>query len=172
MHPKRILVSLASALSCGPLSLFVACQAAGTHRAQASATQVTTEIGPGTSVRETLAFLQAQLDSALSTGVDAVVARHLDRAEAISNRLLESRLPFAWISAEQYSLEARLRQIQARADRAEALLRDGAPREAIAAEVRGLLDAVAQVKSELDAGGGTAPPPVGHLLTVLDSARH
>ena len=42
---------------------------------------------------------------------------HLMRAEAITDRLLETDLPFHWMRARDYSVESAVRQIQALADR-------------------------------------------------------
>jgi hypothetical protein len=147
------------------------CQMPGIREGDRVPPSVPAEISPGTPAGTTLALLQAQLDSALAAGLDGDGPAHLDRAEAISDRLLESRLPFAWISAESYSVEARLRQIQTRTDRIESLRAGGARGEDVLAEIRDLRDLVARAATELAAGGSAAPPPVQQLLVTLDTAR-
>lgn len=128
-------------------------------------------IGPGTPVAVNLALLQAQLDTILATGLDDAAPARLERAEAISDRLLESRLPFAWLSAESYSVEARLRQIQTRTDRIGALVASGGRSEDVLAETAQLREVVVRLRSELEAGGTSAPPSIQQLLTTLDTAR-
>jgi hypothetical protein len=125
------------------------------------------DIGTGTMLEEALAVLRAQLDTA-AAGLDEAGVRSLARVEPISDRLLETRLPFAWISAESYSLEARLRQIQSRVDRIEALRTGGATREDVVAGIAELRAEVERLQDELRVGGVAAPTPVGVLLDSLD----
>jgi hypothetical protein len=131
--------------------------------------RVPAEIGPATPVGLALSRLQAQLDSVLASGLDDASPRRLEAAETISDRLLETRLPFAWISAESYSVEARLRQIQSMADRIGAMRAGGARNEEVLAEVEALRVAVAGLRSDLVTGGTEAPPPVEQLLGTLDT---
>jgi hypothetical protein len=154
------------------LAALTACQWPGTNGDGSSpATGPAARIGPATTLAESLAMLQTQLDSAVASGFDDTGTRNLGQAEAISDRLLETRLPFAWLSAESYSVEARLRQIQSRADRAEAMRAGGARREDVLAEIRALVGEVEQLQEELAAGGMAAPAPVGELLIRLDTTR-
>lgn len=148
---------------------FTACQWPGAP-GERTTTLPPAEFGPGTPLGVALALLQVQLDSAVDSGLDETSARNLDRAEAISDRLLETRLPFAWLSAESYSLEARLRQIQTRTDRAQALRAGGGRRDEVFEAVEDLRGAVAGLRAGLVAGGTVPPPPVRQLLTVLDTA--
>lgn len=152
-----------------PLCL-ASCQWPGVP-AEGSAAAPPAEIGPGTTLNEALLLLEAQLDSVVASGLDEAGGRSLDRAEAISDRLLETRLPFAWISGESYSLEARLRQIQSRTDRAQALRAGGARRDDVLGAIVDLQGAVAGLRTVLAAGGSTSPPPIDELLTRLDTAR-
>jgi hypothetical protein len=168
MNPGRIRSNCVAGLL---LACLAACRMPGTGESTVPPTTLPVEIGSGTPVGVTLVLLEAQLDSALAAGLDGAGPVHLDRAEAISDRLLETRLPFAWISAESYSVEARLRQIQVRADRVEALRLGGARGEDVTAEIRQLREAVAVLRRELDADGTPAPPPVQQLLSTLDTAR-
>jgi hypothetical protein len=137
----------------------------------ATSTGPETRIGPNTPLSQALILLRAELDSALEAGLDENGARNLDRAEIISDRLLETRLPFAWIRAESYSLEARLRQIQSRADRAVSLRTGGARREDVLTEIRQLTDALDSLRLDIARGGTSAPAPIDQLLTRLDTSR-
>jgi hypothetical protein len=148
------------------------CQPTGRPRDSATASPgPALDIGPATRLSESLVLLRGQLDSARTTGLDDTGTRNLNRAEAISDRLLETRLPFAWISAESYSLEARLRQIQSRADRVESLRIGGARREDVLAEIGHLVEAVDSLRADIARGGSQAPPPVDQLLVRMDTAR-
>lgn len=153
------------------LAGLTACRMPGTGESTVPPTTFPVEIASGTAVGVTLVLLQAQLDSALAAGLDGAGPAHLVRAEAISDRLLETRLPFAWISAESYSVEARLRQIQTQADRIVALRVGGARREDVTSEIQQLRDAVAGLRRDLGASGGAAPTPVQQLLSTLDTTR-
>jgi hypothetical protein len=95
----------------------------------------------------------------------------LYRAEAITDRLLDSRLPFEWLTAERYSVDARLRQIQALADRVTAQLRTRAPRESALEDARALRGDVQRLQAELAEGGGAAPTPLEQLLSAADTVR-
>ena len=91
------------------------------------------------------------------------------RAEAISDRLLETRYPFEWLRAGSYSVDARLRQIQAHSDRVLAQLRSGEPREQVLGEVNLLRRTVLELRRDLAQGGGPAPPPLERLLAGRDT---
>jgi len=147
-------------------TLAFACRWPGST-AETSAAAPVTEIGPGTGLDDALAMLYAQLDTA-AAGLDEAGTRSLGRVKAISDRLLETSLPFAWLSAESYSLEARLRQIQTRVDRMEALRQGGARRDDVVAGLLDLSATVGQLRNELAAGGTVSPVPVGVLLDSLD----
>lgn len=148
-------------------SLSSGCQWPGGNTEPAADLEAAIDMGPATPLDDALSLLSAQLDTA-SAGLDEAGTRSLGRVEAISDRLLETRLPFAWLNTESYSLEARLRQIQSRADRIEALRTGGARREDVLAVVVALRDEVALLRAELRAGGKAAPTPVGRLLDSLD----
>jgi len=165
-------------LACVPRLLLVvallqaACGWPGTGQQNSAAvTDPETRIGPTTPLSQALVVLRAELDSAIEAGLDDDGARNLDRAEVISDRLLETRLPFAWISAESYSLEARLRQIQSRADRAVSLRVGGARREDVLAEIRQLTAALDSLRLDIARGGTAAPTPIDQLLIRLDTSR-
>jgi len=157
-----------AALCAALLGWSAACQWPGTPGRSAPPAQPLPEIGPQTPVGDALALLQARLDSVLAAGLDDSGPGRLERAEAISDRLLETRLPFAWISAESYSVEARLRQVQTMTDRVSAMRAGGARSEEVLIEVDSLRAAVARLRHDLAAGGHAAPPPVQQLLSTMD----
>lgn len=126
----------------------------------------------GMPLDQILALLQAELDTALAEDVDEEdVNTHLARAEAITDRLLDSRIPFEWLSNEEYSLNARLRQIQSMADRVQAQIRSRAARQNMLADAETLRADVIRLRAEIAEGGGAAPPPLDELLTRADSSR-
>lgn len=125
------------------------------------------------SLDEKLALLEEEL-TASSAGdeIDDQAIARLFRAEAITDRLLESRLPFAWL-AEGYDLEARIRQIQSLADRVIALVRRGADESEILEEVASLRRQVTELREALRHPGSEAPPTLDALLAQVsvDSIR-
>lgn len=111
--------------------------------------------------RELVAAIRERLDG---DGLDSFL-----RAEAISDRLLETQYPFDWMRAGGYSVDARLRQVQAHSDRALAQLRSGVPREQVVQEVNLLRRRVLELRQDLAQGGGPAPPPLERLLAGRDT---
>jgi hypothetical protein len=68
----------------------------------------------GMPLDRSLEMLNEELDTVLQAGLDAPdITQHVLRAEVITDRLLEADVPFGWITGEAYSVEAKLRQIQA-----------------------------------------------------------
>jgi hypothetical protein len=126
----------------------------------------------GLPLERILQRLEAQLDSAIDEGLGAGEIRRLAAAEAVSDRLIETGLPFEWIRVDNgYSVEARLRQIQALADRVMAQARGGVDRDSLAADVRTFRDRVRGLREDLEKGGGTPPVPVAGLLRAIDTLR-
>jgi len=124
-------------------------------------------------LEERLARLHAELTLSLRGQLDHRSRMHMLRAEAITDRLLEVNPPIYWL-AEGYDIEARLRQIQALADRIVAKMRRSAPREAILADIERLHAMVGELRiSMAQAGGREAPPSLDELLAGLveDSLR-
>jgi hypothetical protein len=110
-----------------------------------------------------------QLDAALTTamrgdleGQSAKTA--LEEAEAITDRLLESELPFHWMRARDYSVESSVRQIQALADRVIAKMRNGMDGQELRTDVREMRTKVIELRRGLAAGGGDAPLSLDTLL--------
>lgn len=127
--------------------------------------EVMAEIRPGTPLDEMLERLDQHLVNAMSGQLDGDAGNEFLRAEAITDRLLEARMPFEWIPSESYSLESKLRQIQSSADRVLAQLRTAAPKPQMLQELRTLRTDVARLRQTLAAGGTAAPVPVDRLLS-------
>jgi len=126
----------------------------------------------GLPLERILQRLEIRLDSAIDEGLGTGAIPRLAAAEAISDRLIETGLPFEWIRAgDGYSVEARLRQIQALADRVMAQLRGGVDRDSLEAGVLAFRDRVRGLRQDLEKGGGTPPIPVGNLLRAMDTMR-
>lgn len=120
------------------------------------------------SLAEKLERLQAELDAALARGgMDAYTRIRIYRAEAITDRILESEPPFAWLGSA-YGVEAWLRQLQALADRVVAQIRRSEPEARILADVAALRESVATLRAELARPGGPPPPPLDTLLATFE----
>lgn len=112
-----------------------------------------------------LRALDAELAEAMGGNLDSDEAKnHLLRAEAITDRLLESDLPFYWLKARDYSVESMVRQIQSLADRVVAKMRNGLEGQAILPDVRELRQTTIQLRRALAMGGGPAPVSLDSLL--------
>ncbi len=120
------------------------------------------------SLTEKLDRLQAELDAALARGgIDAYARSRIYRAEAITDRILESEPPFAWLQAS-YGVEAWLRQLQSMADRIVAQIRRNEPEERIMEDVARLRESVMALRTELAKPGGPMPPPLDTLLATFE----
>ncbi len=121
------------------------------------------------SLSEKLERLQAELDAALARReLDAYARARIFRAEAITDRILESEPPVAWLSMA-YGVEAWLRQLQALADRVVAQIRRDEPEQRILNDVIRLRDSVARLRAELARPGGGMPPvPLDTLLANFE----
>ena len=114
-----------------------------------------------------LELLQRELGDALANSGNR--NDHLIRAEAITDRLLENNLPFAWMRSSSYGVEPRVRQIQALADRILAEVRSGLSTPVVLADVRELQTRVIQLRAGLRAGGSASPPTLDQLLAAYAS---
>lgn len=112
-----------------------------------------------------LELLQKELDSAVEDS-DQTAASHLVRAEALTDRLLETKLPFEWMVKSQYAVQPRLRQIQALADRVLAQIRSGGRPDEIHRDVVALRTMVVDLRSGLRQEGSAAPPTLDRLLAA------
>jgi hypothetical protein len=122
-------------------------------------------------LEELLALIEQELTAAIDGELQGDAEAALVRAEALTDRLFESRIPFRWIQAEQYSVDARLRQIQSSADRSIAALLSGVPRDTVLESTRALRQDVRALRETLTQGGGPARVPVDLLIQALDTLR-
>lgn len=123
----------------------------------------------GIQLHQALGLLDRELVGALRADLDGPGRDAFVRAEAISDRLLETRFPFQWLRSDGYSVQARIRQIQARTDRIDALLHTGAPHDSAIGDLRRLRRDVLALRRELAEGGGPTPVPLERLLAGRDT---
>jgi hypothetical protein len=116
-----------------------------------------------------LEVLERELIAVQQAPTEAEQELRMLRAEAITDHLLEADAPFDYLR-EGYYLAARLRQIQARADRIVAQLRRSRMPGRFAttpfpeSEVAQLRQEVAALRGALAAGGAPPPIPLDSLL--------
>jgi hypothetical protein len=115
------------------------------------------------SLMDRLIQLERELALALRGDFDDDAKTRLARAEAMTDRLLESDLPFQWL-ADDYDVEARLRQIQALADRVMARVRRNTSADEVRPEAMALYQEVVHLRGELAQPGRNAPTPLDTLL--------
>ena len=118
----------------------------------------------GRTLSESLRDLDRELGAALRTHMDGEGEKHMLQAEAITDRLLESRLPFMWLAANSYSLEGYVRQIQALADRIVAEMRSGTDNAAVVQDIADLRRKTILLNRSLALGGGRPPVSLDSLL--------
>lgn len=117
------------------------------------------------SLDEGLKQLDRELAGALRGDLESQEAKaHLMQAEAITDRLLESDLPFFWLRTRDYSVESAVRQIQALADRVVAKMRNGMEGQDILEDARDLKQKVLTLRRDLSGGGGPIPLSLDSLL--------
>ena len=119
---------------------------------------------------QALVLLEVELQAAVANNLEGNGVASVLRAEAITDRLLETRQPFEWIAADQYFVDARIRQIQAEADRIVAQIQSGVARDTVVSAIGALGEDVTALRSDLAAGGTRAPPSLEQLLAG-DTAR-
>jgi hypothetical protein len=124
-----------------------------------------------TPLEEMLAMLDQELRTAIDGELQGEAEAALIRAEAITDRLPEARLPFNWLLADQYSLDARLRQIQSQADRVVAALFSGQPRDYVMGEADLFQQQVTALRHTIAQGGGPPRVHVDRLIEALDTLR-
>lgn len=111
------------------------------------------------SLSDQLRAMEVELQAAQEGDPERVLT-----AEAISDQLIHAARPVDWL-AGGYGVEARLRQLQALADRVVAQLRRGASVENVHEEVAVLRLSVQDLQQRLaETGGGAAPLPLDSLL--------
>jgi hypothetical protein len=108
---------------------------------------------------EHLRMVEEQIDLALDGEPERIYT-----AEALTDQLLHAPREVDWL-ATGYLVEARLRQIQAKADGIVAMLRRGGSLSALEEDLLTLRVAVQDLQRQLQLpGGGEAPPPLERLL--------
>jgi ATP/maltotriose-dependent transcriptional regulator MalT len=124
-------------------------------------------LAPGQDVHllDMLRMVEVELDLALA----GEPARAFT-AEAMTDQLLHAPRDVDWL-ATGYSVEARLRQIQAKADAIVALLRRGATPAAVEPELSTLRAAVRDLQEQLQLPGGGPAPPTLETLLAQDPLR-
>lgn len=152
---RRFLTGLALlAVACG--------DGVGDGRVPREAPPAAAVLAPGQeaeTLSEQLADLDAELERALAGEPERVLT-----AEAITDRLIHARRPVDWL-APGYDVEARLRQLQAMADRVVAMLRRGASLANVEGDLETIRLAVVDLEEQLQQpGGGPAPTPLDSLL--------
>jgi hypothetical protein len=118
-------------------------------------------LAPGEDVEliDKLAMVAVEIERAL----EGEPARVLT-AEALTDQLMHAPRDIDWL-ATGYSVEARVRQIQAQADAIVAKMRRGSSLNALEPDLRALQASVRHLREQLQVpGGGTAPPSLETLL--------
>lgn len=111
-----------------------------------------------------LARLAGMADSA-SRQETTTRARTAGRMEALTDGLLEAKLPFQQL-ASGYSLESRLRQLQALADRIVAEQQAGGMEDTVRTDLRLMSRQAEGLQAALKRPGGPTPPPMDSLLAA------
>lgn len=151
-------------LACAPVALLIACGPADADRSDSTDSQLPPPAAAlsrgsaGALLGERLERLEADLAAAVAGGNDDESQAYLLRAEAATDRLLEDEPEHGWL-ASGYLVEARLRQIQALADRVVSEMRRGVARELVLEDVAALRLSVADLRAQLAQPGNGAPPP-------------
>ena len=138
--------------------------------AEQATVSVLARIPAGAPLDSMLWRLDQHLVNAMNGRLEDDAIAEFRQAEALTDRHLEARLPFEWITAEQYSVRSRLRQIQSQADRVMAQLETASPREDMLIELRSLRSEVVHLREAITRGGSRAPPSIEYLLSA-DSSR-
>jgi len=114
-----------------------------------------------------LTRMQALLDDALARGITGQGTTRIVAVKLLADRLLEVPPPYPWLKTRYYT-DAKLRQVEALADRVlSELRRDDVNVNVALADTRQLRDAVARLRRDLALGGGPAPVPVDSLLAAI-----
>lgn len=139
-----------------------ACGDRGEVRVSEEAPTSAAALAPGMEAEnldEQLSKLEAELARAADGEPDRVLT-----AEAITDRLIHADRSLDWLAAG-YSVQARLRQLQAMADRVVARMRRGATLQSVEEDVATMRAAVEDLQRQLAVpGGGDAPPSLDSLL--------
>jgi len=159
---RAVLLLCIALAACGPSD--------AADAADPASVAILAEIRAGMPLDSLLYMIDEHLVRATAGGMEGDAALQFLRAEALTDRLLEARAPFEWLTSERYSVEARLRQIQSSADRVRAQVQTAAPREIMLQDLRTLRNEVVQLRQALTKGGTRAPPDI-HQLLASDTVR-
>ena len=151
------------------LVLLAACQRGDEPRGAAAPPAAAIAPIGGARLSDALELMDRELVAAIRGGLEGEGLDSFLRAEAISDRLQETRYPFRQLRSGNYSVDARLRQIQALADRVLAQLRSGESRDAVSRDLQLLRRTVLELRMALAEGGGPAPVPLERLLAGRDT---
>jgi hypothetical protein len=139
-----------------------ACNGSDGGRVSRDAPPAAAVVAPGMET-ETLSDQLRDLSGELARASEGEPDRVLT-AEAITDRLIHAERPVDWL-ASGYDVEARLRQLQAMADRVVARLRRGASLEEVEEDIATMAAAARDLETQLTRpGGGEAPPTLDSLL--------
>lgn len=117
-------------------------------------------------LEQKLERLDQQLGGVLETGLDENGRSSLYGIEALTDRLLEEEPLVEWLPSG-YDVEARLRQIQALADRVIAEMRREVNSEYVLQDIAALQFSVRDLRTRMQQpGAGDAPPPLDSLLAA------
>lgn len=145
-----------------PLVFLAGCDGPETLRVPEGAPPAAAQVAPGMATET----LEAQLQT-LAAELERAQEGELERlltAEAVTDQLMHARRSVDWL-AIGYDVEARLRQLQAMADRVVARLRRGETLTGVDDDVRTMRAAVEDLQAHLARpGGGEAPPSLDSLL--------
>lgn len=114
---------------------------------------------------EELEAVVAEIDLALDGDATRVLA-----AEAMTDQLMHAPREVDWL-ATGYSVESRVRQIQAKADGIVAAMRRGASLTAVESDLHGLRTDVEDLRRQLQLPGGGPAPPTLETLLAQDPLR-
>lgn len=145
-----------------PLLVLAACEGGDTLRVPDGAPPAAAQIAPGmqtATLEDQLRTLAAEIEGAREGEPERLLT-----AEAVTDQLMHARRSVDWL-AIGYDVEARLRQLQAMADRIVAQLRRGATVTSVEEDVETMHAAVEDLLAHLSRpGGGMAPPSLDSLL--------
>jgi hypothetical protein len=126
---------------------------------------------PGLGLDSRLEQLERDLGRVIDAGFDDESKASILAAEATTDRLLEEQPTADWLAAG-YLVEARLRQIQALADRIVAEMTREVAKELVLADVAALRGAVRDLRAQLASqNNGAAPSPLDSLLAGYGQER-
>lgn len=118
--------------------------------------------GQGAGLLEQLRLIEDEIDLALEGDASRVLT-----TEAMSDQLLHAPREIDWL-ATGYSVEARLRQIQSKADAIVATMRRGSTLAAMEPDLQTLRIAIRDLQQQLQLPGGGAAPPTLETLLAQD----